>query len=104
MAKFFLSNRAVEDLSSIWNYTCEKWSERQADLYYHLLINAFEKLVRNPGIGIKYFDIFPGLRGLKIGHHLVFYFVTEGRDVEIVRILHERMDVAGRMKEPLSRD
>ena len=31
MAKFIITNKAVEDLSKIWNYTYEFWSENQAD-------------------------------------------------------------------------
>ncbi len=30
MAKFKLTNKAVEDLSKIWEYTFEVWSENQA--------------------------------------------------------------------------
>ena len=31
MAKYHFSNKAVEDLSAIWNYTFDAWSEHQAD-------------------------------------------------------------------------
>ncbi len=34
MAKYTLTNKAVKDLSEIWNYTFDQWSERQADFYY----------------------------------------------------------------------
>ena len=34
MASFHLTNKAVEDLAEIWNYTIDKWSENQADHYY----------------------------------------------------------------------
>ena len=33
MADYRLTNKAVADLSDIWNYTCETWSEQQADKY-----------------------------------------------------------------------
>nr|MBR2109993.1 type II toxin-antitoxin system RelE/ParE family toxin [Alistipes sp.] len=33
MAKYHLTNKAVEDLSNIWEYTVDTWSERQADDY-----------------------------------------------------------------------
>lgn len=33
MPKYILTNKAVEDLSTIWNYTFEVWSETQADKY-----------------------------------------------------------------------
>ena len=31
MAKYHLTNQAVQDLSDIWNYTFDNWSEEQAD-------------------------------------------------------------------------
>lgn len=39
MAKYKLTNEAVEDLTKIWDYTFEKWSEKQADTYYSLFLN-----------------------------------------------------------------
>lgn len=30
MAKYELTNKAIEDLTVIWEYTIEKWSEQQA--------------------------------------------------------------------------
>lgn len=43
MAKHFSTNKAVEDLSEIWLYTFDKWSERPADKYYELLIGFCKK-------------------------------------------------------------
>jgi len=37
MGKYKLSNKAVDDLTQIWNYTFNKWSEKQADKYYNML-------------------------------------------------------------------
>ena len=34
MAKYFFTNKAVEDLSDIYEYTYQSWSEKQADNYY----------------------------------------------------------------------
>ena len=31
MANCFLTNKAVEDLSKIWNYTFDNWPERGVD-------------------------------------------------------------------------
>ncbi len=43
MAKYIFSNKAIEDLSDIWNYTYNKWSENQADKYYYLILESCEK-------------------------------------------------------------
>lgn len=40
MAEYKLTNKAVEDLNQIWEYTIYKWSEQQADKYYNLLLES----------------------------------------------------------------
>jgi len=37
MSKVMLKQRAINDLNSIWDYTFEKWSENQADIYYRTI-------------------------------------------------------------------
>ena len=48
MAKYHLTNKAVEDLSNIWEYTVDTWSERQADDYYNMLIASCQKITEDP--------------------------------------------------------
>ena len=36
MPRYFLTKKAVDDLSEIWEYTYDTWSEKQADKYYGL--------------------------------------------------------------------
>ena len=38
MKKYHLTKKAFEDLSDIWTYTFDNWSEEQADKYYSLVI------------------------------------------------------------------
>jgi toxin ParE1/3/4 len=99
MAKYVLSNKAVEDLSEIWEYTYETWSEGQADKYYDLLTNSFGEIVQNPELGKSYTEIDSAIWGLRVGKHIVFYRVVKSGDIEIVRILHQRMDLKSRMDE-----
>ncbi len=44
MGKFTLSNKAVEDLSNIWNYAFDTWSESQADKYYTMLLESCQDI------------------------------------------------------------
>ncbi len=99
MAKFELTKKAVEDLEDIWNYTCENWSEHQADIYYQLLIESFNEIADNPRSGKNYSEILESLRGFKVGRHIVFFREMEGLKVEIIRILHEQMDLKNRINE-----
>jgi toxin ParE1/3/4 len=99
MAKFQLTNNAVEDLTSIWDYTCDNWSEYQADKYYQILVNCFNEILINPNIGKNYFGIADNLKGFRVGKHVVFYQVIDNDDLLVVRILHERMDLKNRKKD-----
>lgn len=94
MPKVRYSNKAVEDLSSIWEYTFTKWSENQADEYYAMLISACNRLLYPSVISNRsYEEISEGLLCVKAGHHLIFYNILENDDVMIIRILHDRMDI-----------
>jgi toxin ParE1/3/4 len=99
MPDYKLTHKAVEDLTGIWNYTVEKWSEKQADKYYRLLIDNFDELSRNPGLGKSYSDIIENILGFRVGRHIIFYRIIQSNKIEILRILHEKMDLKNRIKE-----
>jgi len=65
MAEFKLTNKAVEDLSKIWDYTFEVWSERRADKYYESLISNCQEIANNPSLGKKYEGITQNLLRMK---------------------------------------
>ncbi len=93
MGKYVLLNRAVADLGEIWNFTVDHWSEAQADKYYGGLLEALAAIAENPGEGGNYEEIHPGLRGVRVGRHIVFYRLVSESGIEVVRVLHERMDL-----------
>jgi len=99
MSKYRLSKKAIIDLKNIWDYTYDKWSEYQSDIYYHMLIESFDKVSKNPKSGKKYSMIIDDLKGYKAGSHIIFYRETKEGLIEILRILHEQMDLKKRMKE-----
>ena len=98
MAKYHLTNKAVEDLSDIWEYTVDTWSERQADDYYNMLIASFQRITENPQLfGLKYEEIAEGLHGYRANKHIIFYRILADEDILIIRILHQRMDLKHRV-------
>jgi toxin ParE1/3/4 len=99
MANYKLTNKAIEDLSDIWNYTFEMWSENQADKYYDSLISVCREIANNPDLGKIYVEISDKLLGLKVNRHVIFYRTVSKNYVEITRILHERMDLKHRVSE-----
>jgi toxin ParE1/3/4 len=96
MAKFKLTNKAVDDLSNIWNYTFEIWSEKQADKYYKMLISNYQEIADNPDLGKNYEGITHNLFGIKANRHIIFYRISNENYIEITRVLHERMDLKKR--------
>ena len=99
MAKFRLTNDAVKDLSAIWEYTYETWSEKQADKYYKLLIDAFTEIAKKPSLGKDYSEIYPELKGLSTSKHIIFFRELDKNTIEITRVLHERMDLKNKLKK-----
>ena len=101
MAKYFFSNKAIEDISLIWDYTYKKWSENQADKYYKTLIETCLQISKSPKKGRYYDMISIEILGFKVNKHIIFYRLinAEGNEIEILRILHERMDLKSRIEE-----
>jgi toxin ParE1/3/4 len=93
MAKFYLSNKAVEDLNDIWDYTVKTWSENQAVIYYSLLIDACQELANELSQGKSYDVVEKKLFGYKTGEHIIFYKIVSLKEIEVVRILHGMMDM-----------
>ncbi|MEZ4907114.1 MAG: type II toxin-antitoxin system RelE/ParE family toxin [Saprospiraceae bacterium] len=99
MTKYILTKKAVADLTSIWNYTFDKWSEQQANKYYKMLLSICQEIADNPNLGRDYNEIKEELFGIKANRHITFYRKFENKSIEITRILHERMDLKLRMTE-----
>jgi toxin ParE1/3/4 len=99
MAKYVLTNKAVEDLSEIWDYTYETWSENQADKYYELILETCQEIAKSPMVGKKYKEISEEILGFRVGKHIIFFRELNPKEIEVIRILHERMDLKNRLDE-----
>jgi toxin ParE1/3/4 len=99
MAEYNLTDKVVDDLSEIWDYTFDEWSELQADTYYEMLLSTCDYLAANPTLGKRYFGIAKNLFGFKANYHIIFYKVINNRIIQIIRILHGRMDLKSRIRE-----
>jgi toxin ParE1/3/4 len=99
MVKVILRQQAIDDMNNIWEYTFEKWSETQADKYYAMLKLSCSEIGNNPEIGKQYFNISENLLGLNSGRHIIFYQFITKHEIEVIRILHERMDLKIRLNK-----
>ena len=96
--KYRISQQAIEDLDKIWIYTLNKWSKEQADRYYDLIIAEIECIAENYLIGKSAEQTRKNYRVTKMKSHLIFYRKVDNEIVEIVRVLHQRMDIKKRLK------
>src|SRR4051794_35404435 len=98
MTGYVLSPAARNDLNHIWNYTARNWRTGQADRYILVIRDACAALADGNRRGRAIDDIRPGYRKLAVRSHFLFYRVTESGLIEVVRILHQRMDVSTHLR------
>lgn len=98
MGIFRLTDLAKSDLRSIGRYTQTTWGREQRNVYLTRLDECFHLLAQEPERGRACDDIRPGYRQYHVGRHLIFYRAIE-EGIEIVRILHDRMDVEAHLEE-----
>lgn len=91
MSQYRLTPAAQRDLSSIWDFTQERWDARQAETYIAEIRAAIERLAADPGRGRACDEIRAGYQRYGIGSHLLFCVEGAG-GVDVIRILHQRMD------------
>lgn len=99
MAEYSISEKALEDLNNIWIYTAENWSIEQANRYYNLIVDEIEYVADNFETTKDLSNVRKNYNYSKVKSHLVFYKKTKNTEMEVVRILHERMDVKNRINE-----
>jgi toxin ParE1/3/4 len=91
-----ISKLASKDIEDIWLYTFEKWSVEQANRYYNLILDEIEFIAEHPYSGRNYNEVRKGYFRSIIKSHLIFYRINKNNDeVEIIRVLHQRMDIEG---------
>jgi toxin ParE1/3/4 len=93
---FRLTPAAQRDLSSIWDFTEKHWDIRQAEKYIREIRHAIERVAADPDRGRSRDEIRVGYRSYAVGSHAVFSTVRAG-GVDVIRILHHRMDLSRRL-------
>lgn len=96
---YILTPQADSDLQGIWHYTEKAWGATQAVTYLEALEATFDAIAngkaqtRPSPTGEK------GLNYIRCEHHYIFF--VQASPVQIIRVLHERMDFLERLKERL---
>ena len=93
VTRYILSPLARVDLNKIWDYTAKRWDENQAEAYLRLIQAAIEIAAESPLLSPAIDDVRPGYRRHRAGTHLIPFRQIAGA-IDVVRVLHEKMDVA----------
>ncbi len=96
--KVVFHESAIEDLEEIWFYTFQTWSLEQADRYHNLIYKEIGFLAGKPTSGKDLNHIRGGYRSSKVKSHFIFYKYSSF-EIEIIRILHENMDIPNRLTD-----
>ena len=99
LQSYRISIKTLEDLEKIWLYTFKKWFADQADRYYSIIIDEIEFLTSHFNSGKSAEHIRDGYRTAKVKSHLIFYRMSEDQKLEVIRILHQNLDVDDRLKQ-----
>ena len=108
MARFRISRPAQEDIFSILTTSAERWGVEARRRYAAHLAAAMRKAAVDPEDPVtkNRDELLPGIRSLHLRHargdepdakvhqpvHVLYYRVVRPGLVEIVRVLHERME------------
>ncbi len=90
---FVLTNKAALDLKSIAIYTQNTWGVRQRNRYLSSIDKSFHALAADRMKGQDCGEIRNGYRKYRVAKHVIFFREIDTDLIEIVRILHERMDI-----------
>jgi toxin ParE1/3/4 len=93
VAFFTLTEAAKSDLKDIARFTQKRWGLEQRNKYLKTLDDSFHKLASNPATGRTCNEIKAGYYKFPTGSHMIFYRKNGDLKIQIVRILHESMDV-----------
>lgn len=97
MKAFTLTHKARADIKSIFIYTQKKWGKEQRKTYAKQFDDTFHMIAGNPNSGKECDYIKLGYKKFPQSSHIIFYRILTNDEVEIVRILHKRMDVRAQL-------
>jgi toxin ParE1/3/4 len=93
VGSFSLTQAAKKDLKAIAMHTQQRWGKAQRKVYARQFDVAFHLLADNQETGSNCDFIRQDYRKFPNGSHVIFYRSLGEGEIQIVRILHKRMDV-----------
>lgn len=91
MTRHRLTPAAQQDLSDIWDFTEERWGIKQAELYVRKIVDSISFITDDPRRGRQRDEVRKDYLSFPVGSHVLFYRIRPSH-IEVIRILHQRMD------------
>jgi toxin ParE1/3/4 len=85
------SPKAKADLDQIWDHSLKEWGPERAEAYIHTIRSILNLIDQFPAMAKNAENIRPGLLKYAVGSRVLFLRITD-RSIDVVRILHQRMD------------
>lgn len=89
---YVISQAVRRDLNEIWDFTAQTWDDEQTETYYRKLVDTFEGLDTGSLRGRPVEGQPVGSLRYAAESHILFFRVSQSGDIEIIRVLHKRMD------------
>ena len=96
--KLILSPSAIRDLQDISSYTLLTWGKEQEDRYLKGLWGKLAEVQSNPESSRLREDLAKGCRSTRYEKHVIF-FSFEGQTLQVIRILHGKMDLSNHLAD-----
>ncbi|HEY1196194.1 type II toxin-antitoxin system RelE/ParE family toxin [Flavobacterium sp.] len=87
MYSYYLSSEAKEDLKRIYYYGVGKFGMDQADNYFNMIYDCFDKIEQNPFLFPSADHIKKGYRYCVCGVDTIYYRLNGDKRIEIITII-----------------
>lgn len=98
MSRVLVSPAARADLAEIWRSGVERQGKARAERYILSIRDACDALADGRRGGRPVEAVRPGYRTLSVGPHVLFFRIRDDGAIDVVRILHQRMNAGGRLE------
>ena len=98
MSGYVFAPAADDDLVEIYLYTFERWSRDQADLYTARIVETCDRLAAGTLTGKRIPEFSDRYLKAPVGSHFII-FRRDSDLLTIIRILHQRMDIASHIED-----
>lgn len=98
MKRLIISNSAQRDLRRIHDFIA-KDNVLAADRWIDRLVESFNLVRSQPGIGRKRDRVGPGFRSIAEGDYMIFFWQPSEDIVEIIRVIHGKRQLRRALKD-----